>query len=162
MKLKYILPIAAVILLIFGVVLMAITLTSSDEEFVKNITLNDKEVTKENIEFSANGLNPGETKQYTINLAGSSSGEYAFTLDFVEQQDGALKDYVDVTVWYGEESQTFKLSELLNGRSINFRYTFDTHGKAVIKIAYSIPIEIGNEAQNVTSDFTVTITVKNI
>ena len=160
MKLKIILPIAAVALLLVGVVLLALTLGLPKNEFVKDLTLNDSDVTQENIELSANGLIPGDSREYTLNFKGKATGNYSLSFEFVEVGQGALKDFVDVTLQCGENVYSYKLAQLLDGTSVNFHCRISTQEVTVVKIIYSMSEDVGNGAQNATADFTINITAK--
>ena len=156
MKLKIILPIAAVVLLLFGVVLMALTLASPNSSFIKEVTLNDDGVEQE-LEMSANGLIPGDSREYTLNLKGQSTGDYLLNFEFVELNDGALKNFVKVTLQCGDKSDTYNLSDLLGGQVATLKIKTIAKQTTVVKVIYSIPSEVGNEAQNATVDFTVNL-----
>ena len=156
MKLKIILPIVAVALLLFGVVLMALTLASPNSSFIKDVTLNDDGVEQE-LEMSANGLIPGDSREYTLNLKGQSTGDYSLNFAFVVLNDGALKDFVKVTLQCGDKSDTYNLSDLLGGQVATLKIKTIAKQTTVVKVIYSIPSEVGNEAQNATVDFTVNL-----
>ena len=156
---KYVLPIVTVVLLLVGVAIWTVVLLTTNNEFVKDITLNEKDITHETLEFSAGGLKPGDVREYKINLKGKSAGIYTLKLDFVETDNGALKNYVDVALQYGGKSFTYKLSELLEGKTVSFECHIGTKA-TVIELIYSIPQDIGNEAQKATCDFKVNLTAE--
>ena len=162
MKLKIILPIAAVVLLLVGVVLMGLTLASPNSSFIKDVTLNDSGTTQETLEMSANGLTPGDVREYTLNFKSQSSGSYMLNFQFVELSDGALKDFVKVTLLCDDSSATYNLSDLLGGEVATLKVKVVSKQNCVVKVIYEIPIEVGNEAQNATADFTVNLTAEKI
>ena len=157
---KYVLPIATVVLLLVGVAILTVALLTNNNEYVKDITLKGNDVTRESLEFSAGGLKPGDVKEYTINLKGKSAGNYTLNFDFVEMDDGALKNYVDVALQYGGKSYTYKLSELLDGKTVSFNCRVGVSNATVIKVIYSMPLSAGNEAQKATCDFRVNLTAE--
>lgn len=160
MRKKYVLPIVIVALLLVGVALLTMVLSTTNNEFVKNITLNEKDITRESLEFSANGLKPGDVREYTINLKGKSVGIYTLVFDFVEVENGTLKNFVDVAMQYGQESYTFKLSELLEGKTVSFQCRIGVKDSTVVKVIYSMAVDIGNEAQSATTDFAINLTAE--
>lgn len=160
MKYKFILPIAAVLLLLCGITLLATQLYTPNSDVIKEITLKDTEITSEILEFSASGLKPGDVREYTINLNGKSAGSYNLNFDFAIVKDGTLKNFVDVTLQQGKSSYTYKLSELLNGKTVSFTCNIGINSATAIKIIYSMSIDIGNEAQNATADFAINLTAE--
>ena len=157
MKLKIFLPIAAVALLLFGVVLLALTVSSPHSELVKDVTLSDTDVTQETLETSANGLIPGDSREYTLNFKGQSSGNYTLKFQFVELNDGALKDSVKVTFVYGDKSDEYDLAYLLKGNIVTLNIKVLPKQATTLKLIYSIPLTVGNEAQNATADFVINL-----
>ncbi|MCH5152453.1 MAG: hypothetical protein J1F68_00625 [Clostridiales bacterium] len=156
---KYVLPIVTVVMLLVGVGLLVTVLLTTDNDLMKDITLNDNDITREKLEFSASGLNPGDVREYTINLKGKSAGTYMLNFDFVEVDNGALKNYVDVALQYGQDCYTYRLSELLEGKTVSFNCRIGAK-TTVIKVIYSMPLDTGNEAQNATTHFTVNLTAE--
>ena len=162
MKLKIFLPIAAAVLLLVGAALLAVLMTTPNNNLVQDVTLKDNDVTRESLEFSANGLLPGEARGYTINLKGSSAGSYAVKLEFVEVTDGALKEYVEVTVRCGDQEHTYKLSELLAGTTVEVSCKVKAKETTVIEVIYEIPEEVDNSAQSATADFVINLTAEQV
>ena len=87
---------------------------------------------------------------------------YKLKFEFEEIEDGELKKYVYVKLQYGDKSEERKLSDLLNGETISFDCKVDTKKVTVIKVTYSMPSKIGNEAQKATSDFVIKLTAEQI
>lgn len=137
-----------------GIVIMCLVLTQDN-----SITVNlEKEgVTQKELEFSAGGMIPGESKEYTIQLNAKSAGTYFITLSF-EGEEGVLNEILDVAVECEEYQASYKLSELLNGTT--FEFTCDVSKKADVTISYTIPVETENEAQGATADFKVLLTAE--
>lgn len=158
MKVKRILLIALALVILLGVVLVALLLANNDK-IVKNIKLKEDGITKESLEFSANGLHPGDEKEYTINITSSVVGKYSVKFDFIEDKDGLLKSFIDVTLTYGDTSYTYTLAELLDGQTINFVCDVSNE-PAVITVKFVMPIETGNEAQGTYADFFANLTIE--
>lgn len=159
---KHIVLLSVVAVIILGLALLALVLMLNND-FTNNITIKLKEDgdTYKTIEnFSANGLHPGGApKEYTINLTSSVRDSYIINLSFVETEEGELKNFVEVTITYGEDTQTYLLAELLDGETVTFENVEVANGEdAVITVSYSMPSEIGNEAKGATADFDIMLT----
>lgn len=152
--------IAVVAVILAGVVLLAVVMLNNND-FVKNVTLSENGITHETLEFSANGLHPGDTREYTLNLTSPISDRYIIEFAFEETYDGKLKEYIDVTVkcsgsegWY-----EYKLVDLLDGQTLTFNnVVFEADEEVVFTITYTMPLDVGNEAQRATADFYIHLT----
>lgn len=165
MKLKIFLPIAAVVLLLAGVVLLALTLASPSNDFIKDVTLNDNGTTQETLEMSANGLIPGDSREYTLNFKGQSTGSYALNFEFVEIRNSFPEDSVKVTFKYGEkedESATYDLLDLLGGQVVTLKLKVVAKRATAVRVIYWLPLEVGNDAQNAAVDFVVNLSADKI
>lgn len=137
-----------------GIIIMCLVFTKDGP-----ITVNlEKEgVTQEELEFSAGGMVPGESKEYNIQLNAKSAGTYFVTLSF-EGEEGGLSEVLDIAVKCGDYQASYKLSELLNGTTFDF--ACDVSNKANVTVIYTIPVETENEAQGATADFKVLLTAE--
>lgn len=158
MKVKRILLIALALVILLGIVLVVLLLVNNDK-IVKNIKLKEEGVTKEKLAFSANGLHPGDEKEYTLNITSKVAGKYSIHFDFIEDKDGLLKSFIDVTLTYGEQSYTYSLAELLDGQTVDFVCEV-SNDPAVITVKFVMPIETGNEAQGTYADFFADLTIE--
>lgn len=152
MKKGYIWALVLVAAIIFGIVLVIVQ-CSADDEFVKNVKLEENGIVREELNFSASGLKPGDTRDYTIIVSPSADGTYVLEFDFEEENNGGLRDYVDVTLSYGETVINTTLSELFDGKDVNFECKIGKKTPAEFHVIFSMSLEVGNEAQGVTSDF---------
>lgn len=161
MKKLHLILIAVVAVLLAGVVMLAVVLFNNNE-FIKNITLSPDGTTSEKLEFSANGMGPGgKPREYTINLKSKLSDRYIVTLEFEETEEGTLKNFVNVTLQFGdEEPTTYLLAELLDGQTVTFECNINSGATFSIKVTYAIPSEVGNEAQGATADFDIILTAE--
>lgn len=158
MSKRNIILIAIVAVILAGVVLLAVVMFNNNE-FIKNITLSEDGVTHETLEFSANGLHPGETRAYTLNLKSVITDRYIISFAFEETKDGELKNYIDVILTYGDEKYECKLADLLDGQTLSFEnVAIEADETAVITITYYMPEDVGNEAQKTTADFDIILT----
>lgn len=158
---KYILLAAIAAVMILGVVILAVVISTGDD-FVHNITLAENGRTMQKLEFSVSGLAPGGSREYTLNLKSQVDAHYSIALDFAEQGDGALKNFVDVTILCGEQSHTYSLADLFEGKTTQFDLDIGRGRSAVITITYSMPQSVGNEAQGATADFVINLTAERV
>ena len=136
-----------------GIAIICIVLTTNKTIKIK---LDDSGVTQAELKFSANGLEPAESREYSILLQASTSGTYNVTLEFVGEKS-ILGDFVDVTVEYDGGKAENSLANLLNGETVEF--TCEITKKSAIKIIYTMPEDTGNEAQGASADFDILLTV---
>lgn len=136
-----------------GIAIICIVLTTNKTIKIK---LDDSGVTQAELKFSANGLEPAESREYSILLQASTSGTYNVTLEFVGEKS-ILGDFVDVTVEYEGGKAENSLANLLNGETVEF--TCEITKKSAIKIIYTMPEDTGNEAQGASADFDILLTV---
>ena len=158
MKKKYILGIVLIAAIIFGIILLIVQ-CSSDKDFVKNVTLSENGVTREELEFSAANLKPGDSRDYILNLKCKTDGKYAIGLAFSEEKDGGLRNYVTVTITYEDFSVAYTLDELFKGRIVELDCNISSD-PAQIHVIFTMPSEVGNEAQGAETDFIVILTAE--
>ena len=104
-------------------------------------------------------LKPGESYCYSVVLACKEKGKYIITLSFEEVEKGGLESFVDVETSYGGTVYTAKLEELLESdKSITFECEANAFRVPRIKIRYTMPADVGNEAQGKESLFNVSLT----
>ena len=152
MKKGYIWAIVLVAAIIFGIVLVIVQ-CSADDEFTKNVKLEESGIVRENLHFSATGLRPGDTRDYTIIVTPEADAVYVLALDFEEENDGGLRDFIDVTLSYGDTVVETTLTELFAGKTVSFECDISKKVPARIHVVFSMSLDVGNEAQGATSDF---------
>lgn len=159
-SLFYVLGILLSAAIIFGIVMVIVQFTANNE-FTKNITLTGDGVTQSELDFSASGLKPADSREYTLQLNGDTAGTYAVKLEFSEEEDNGLGEFIYVTCFYQDNSKDeFTLNELFDGRTIEFDCKIENNSKAIVRMVFTIPEEVGNEAQGTDTDFSVTLTAK--
>ena len=151
-------------LLLLGImaVILSVFLWKAKEEFPEKITVDESGITETIWKVRDLKLNPSESKEYSVNLVCEASGSYYITLDYEETRDGGMKGFVNVTVNVDSEA-VYKgsLSELLDNEiTIDFEEELYATDPVVITIRYSMPYEIGNEAQGTYSDFDINLKIK--
>lgn len=155
---KRILLIALAVTILLGIVLVALLLSTNDK-LVKNIKLKENDIVQKNLEFVANGIHPGDPpKEYTLNITSKNAGDYDIVFDFIEEKNGQLKNFIDVTLEYEGTSYTYKLAELLDGQTVQFTCHVSNE-PAIIFVRFVMPEEVGNEAQGTSADFFASLTI---
>ncbi len=154
-KVGYILTLAAVVMAIIGVLIWFNL--KDDGSLEKRTTLTINGETTKTLKAEIGGINPGDTKEYTINIIGKAAPDYYFTLVFrkneeVETDRNTLGKYVNVTISTGSVTVRKNLEELFGGETIEL-------GKKAqnITITYSMPLEIGNEAMGAEARFFIDV-----
>ncbi len=154
-KLKYILIIISIILTLTGVVLLATM--KDNNELKENTVIEIDGATTKTLKAEIIGLYPGKTEEYVISFAGDNIKDYLITLDFNGDDDGVLKNYIEVEIKTNDSSINKTLNELLEGDLISLGT-----GVTEIIISYTMPIEVGNEAQGESVVFYVKLDAKTI
>ncbi len=123
----------------------------SDE---KTIVVDEKEQTEMSVNLV--GIHPGETMAYQINLKSNEGDFFNITMDFTKAGDDSLAKFIDVEIRLnGKKTRAAKLSEYLNGEQVAFSINYAGINKAEIEILYSMSLDVGDEAQNTSADFTI-------
>lgn len=157
MKKAYIWAIVLVAAIIFGIVLVLVQ-CSADDEFVKNIKLEENGIEHEDLHFSANGLKPGDVRDYTIIIRTAADGTYVLDFNFDEDKNGGLREFIDVTLSYGDIVVETSLTELFGGKVVSFECEISKKNPAEIHVVFEMPLDVGNEAQGATTDFSTYLT----
>ncbi len=154
-KLKYILIIISIILTLTGVVLLATM--KDNNELKENTVIEIDGATTKTLKAEINGLYPGKTEEYVISFAGDNIKDYLITLDFNGDDDGVLKNYIEVEIKTNDSSINETLNDLLEGDLISLGT-----GVTEIIISYTMPIEAGNETQGESIVFYIELEAKTI
>ena len=157
----HILIVSFLLLALMAVVLM-IFLAKAKEDFPKNITVSENGVTETLLPMRNLSLMPGESKEYTVNLICDATGSYYIYVDFDEKIDGGMKEFVDVYISAnGELIYVGTLFDMLdNDTVVETLGELDEEEPFEITIQYTMPQEIGNEAQGSYADFDVHVKIK--
>lgn len=156
-KLMSIILVVISILIIIGVILMWWMLTHQGERSLYNVELDIGQTVS--IPFKDVSLLPGDEVEYVIRLDKSSDDAYDLVLDFVERGETTLKKFARVELYVdGELIGDTLLENALDGGAFVIPVDFSEHDSTKIKIVYSLPIEVGNEAKNATAAFDLVFT----
>lgn len=158
-KLAYALTIIMTIVVICGIVL-GVYLLKNRDDFTKNITLGDKTV-EEEIDVSLSGFYPGSSQAYSVKFGGASVEGYKVSLGFDEDGDCTLAQFIVLTITLnGEKVTEDKLDKFIGGEGCSFALSSSENGGAELKLEYSMPEDVGNEAQGTVAEFVVTVTAE--
>lgn len=159
-KLMRILLIAGSALIIVGVSLMVWMMATEDERSAIEVQLSDG-LTKE-IEFEGLALVPGGEYEYEVILKNENSDTYELTLDFVETEESALKNFARVKILSnGNEVHDDLLVNVFEGEDIVLPVDFTRGENTALKIVYYMPLDVGNEAKNTEAVFKLVLTASN-
>lgn len=152
----------AISLVIFtGSILTGYMLLNLDKREI--IEVNIGEDGSETVEFSSVNIKPGDSDEYVLALTSQLPGDCVLTLDFEEIEKGKLKQYLDVKIeMEGETLYEGSLEDLFEEENVlTKRCQIKKRKKYEIKVTYSMPLEVGNEAKRATADFLLNITLSN-
>lgn len=157
-KLTYVLILSLTVLTAVGIVL-GVQIQNNHNEFEKSITLTESGETKETLEINISGLYPGKRAEYTIRLGGN--GSFAVSLKFNSGNDVALAQYLNMEIELdGKLLDDGTLSEFLDGEALVFDCETNSKNPAKLVIRYTMPLDVGNEAQKTVADFKIDLTAK--
>lgn len=145
--------IVSVMLLVVGVALVAVMLTQ--DESVRNITLNKEGEAASELRFDARNILPGQPQEYKVVLHGGERQAYTVTLT-LDEASGNLVQYLQVDITCGDMELHGSLTELL-GKINTFSCAFAA--KYQINVRLSIPAEVGNEAMGAEAQFVLGVKV---
>ena len=75
--------------------------------------------------------------------------------------DGTLENYIDTEVSAdGESKGANLLKNYFEGEEVSFNANVDSKEPLVINVKYSMPLEVGDEAQNAVTNFDLTVKIE--
>ena len=159
---SYNILIVASILFILLSIMLLLYLDNAHKTFEGDIEVNEFGVTETVIPVRDLTLTPGDTKNYDVNLFCKATGSYHVTIDFIEDEDGHMKHFVNVVV-LADDEQVYEgpLTELIDEKpTIIFDAVLDESEPTVLTFIYEMPVETGNEAQGTFSNFDIRVNIK--
>lgn len=161
--LSRLLTISIALLTLVGVAL-GIVLIKSHGDFKKNadiIVSEDETIKVKDLDVSLTGFYPGKSQEYDISLVCEAEGSYKITLSFKKVGDGTLENYIDTEVSAdGESKGANLLKNYFEGEEVSFNANVDSKEPLVINVKYSMPLEVGDEAQNAVTNFDLTVKIE--
>lgn len=161
-KLMRIILIAASALIIIGVLLWGWMTATEEERNVIEIRLKDGKTHA--VRFEDLDLLPGEQFEYTVRLEKAGVDRYELSLDFVELEEGTLKNFAYVKIITNDGAVVYDdllANAFARERSIDLSVDFDDNKNTELKIVYYLPIDVGNEAKNAEAIFELQLTAGN-
>lgn len=151
----------ASVMILLGVALTVYVYKTAQEREMICVDLKGGQT--ESVEFQDLSLSPGEQSQYTISLKKGEIERYEVSLHFEATGSATIAKYTDVRVeMNGELLCERKLSECFNDEALTFDCDFSDQEKYDVTVIYSMPKDVGNEAQNAQADFVLNITASNM
>lgn len=132
----------------------------ADDGTVREVTLENEGDTVEELSFSAGNFLPGDVKEYTIIVHGDTGGEFGFTFTASRASEGMLWKYLDFEIVYEGQSKAAPLAAMFDGTEFAFDVIMDGDEPATFTVRYTMPKEVGNEAENLETDFYLTLSAK--
>ena len=144
-------------LILIGVALVGWMYSNKDE--TSEIVVKLDEGKTELVEFERLSLLPGEECEYTVRLKRSDINKYEMKLDFVETEEGTLKNFARVKILSGGELVYDELlATAFEDEKITLSVDFAAEKNAELKIVYYLPLDVGNEAKNAEAMFELQFT----
>ncbi len=151
--------IVSLCVIILVAILLIIFLTGEQENFEKNVTITTDGKVSETLTFEKLDLKPGESVEYTINVKCAVDGEYDVLLEFVQTKNGGISPFVNVDIDYNGNVKSERLDKLfLSAKAVELVCTLSEKEVQQIKIKYTMPYEVENEAEDTWSIFNVVLT----
>lgn len=105
-------------------------------------------------------LIPGTSKSYSVEMKCKAENTYAVKIFFTETGESALRDFTFVEAYLdGTSLGKVSLDELLEGKTFDAECKLRASSAAVLELCYTMPLEVGNEAERAVANFDVTISV---
>lgn len=145
-KVGYILTLCAVATAFIGLLLWFNLKT--DGVLASKTTLKIDSASTKTLTAEIKDIYPGESGEYEINLTGDGASAYIVKLDFKKRGDGTLGKYLTVTISTGSVTVEKSLEELFEGAEVELGANAEK-----ITIKYSMPLDVGNEAQGAKTSF---------
>ncbi len=159
-KVSYILILSLVLVTVAGISIGTWNYTSQDK-FIDEKTIILQEQSQAEMEINLSGICPGMTVSYEIHLQANENDYFDITLDFQKTTSDSLAQYIDVEIkLHGEKVDSAKLSDYLGGKQSTFPIQFDHTTAMDIEIVYIMGLDVGDEAQNTTADFTILLSAE--
>lgn len=154
--------IVAIVVITAMSIMLLLFLDDAHRSFEGDITVKENGVTESVIPIRDLTLTPGVSKEYEVNLVCKATGSYHISLDYIEEADGGMKQFVNVEILAdGEQIYEGALTELIDGEpNIVFDAELDDARPTVLTFIYEMPVDTGNEAQGTFSDFDISIAIK--
>ncbi len=145
------------LLTVLGVV-VGVVVMKAHKDFEKDVTIVLDGETLKSLDVSLTGFYPGMSKEYVIALKCEAEGEYEVSLSFEKKGTGELQNYIQTEIEVdGERVAMSELKSFFDGETAVFDCNLTKSKSVKLVIRYTMPQEVGNEAQGATSDFDLVV-----
>ncbi len=145
------------VLILVGVSLMLWMYETEDERNVIEIDIEDGG--RHPVQFENLSLYPGQQCEYGIRVKNDNGDKFDLSLDFAELRESPLKNFLRVKI---VTNDTVVYDELLADAFVDeplvLPVDFTESKNIVLRIIYSLPEDVGNEAKNAEALFELIIT----
>ena len=144
-----------------GMGIIYYTQTAKDSfELGESVTLRSEGQTTITHEIAELSLLPGTSQSYSVEMKCMAENTYAIKISFEETVDSPLRDFTFVEVSLnGTSLGKVLLDDLLEGKTFDTECQLKASSAAVLELCYTMPLEVGNEAERAAASFDVTISV---
>lgn len=132
----------------------------ANETFIRDVELTADGVTTETLSFTAENFVPGETREYTVTVHCAEAGEFVVTFSYESAGEGDLWKYLDVGIRCGEVTKEAAMAELHGGAELKFEVELKEDEPFLFTVRYTMPLDVGNEAQRESADFALLLTAE--
>jgi hypothetical protein len=145
-------------LLVTGVALGAVVI-SDQNKFENEVKFSDTGTTSEALGVNLGTLYPSKSVEYSATFSSDVTQVYTVTLAFYADSEVVLANYVNATMEInGDEVSSGVLNEYLEGKIVEVDLPMTSDNNATFTLRCTMPTEVGDEAQNLSADFTMEIT----
>ena len=142
---------------------MSIMVLNYTNAFEKEIIVDSENVTIEDMSIVNLALHPGESVEYHVSFKSRVSGKYRVDIEFIESENGDLKNFINVSIVDNETAIYDKgLNDALAGEGLSHNCQLEANKPYTLDIKYLMPKTAGNEAMGAKASFKVKFTIQRI
>ncbi len=124
--------------------------------YEKTVTLDEEPVSELGVSMS--DICPGMTFEKKVLLKANPGDKYELELSFEKTGSDTLARYMTLDVYLGDTLiRSASLMSFLSGETAKMTAAFQDTKALELRFVYSMSLEVGDEAQNTTADYTVHI-----
>lgn len=132
------------------------------ENFPNEIKLSKNGKVQETLTIDNLDLCPGAVDERVLTMTCDADGDYGVSLDFNLKENGELARFIVVDLQCNGQNFQFKLDELFaENKTVEFDCTLYSEKKTEIIIRYTLPLEVGDEAQGADVIFDIDLTASH-
>ena len=147
------------LVVVAGVVISGVILNDRIN-FEETVVIEQDGIQNKTLSFTPQKLFPGEISVCKLNIVSRANGDFEFLLDYVGLNEGTLNEFVQVAVCCDNQIGEYTLSDLITGSGVTFVATCKEGENKTVTVTYSIPSNVGNEAQGLQTNFETKLSIK--